>query len=140
MRLVLDTDVLVAAFRSERGASRELLIAALDERYALLASTALWLEYEAVLVRPSHLKAMRLNAAEVGDVLAALALVAEPVPIHFLWRPVLADAEDEHVLDLAMNGRADMLVTFNQDDFAEASKTFQIEVVTPAAALRRVRE
>jgi predicted nucleic acid-binding protein len=66
-------------------------------------------------------------------------LVAEPVPIHFLWRPVLADAEDEHVLDLAMNGRAVMLVTFNQDDFVEASKTFQIEVVTPAAALQRLR-
>ncbi|MHB8478284.1 MAG: PIN domain-containing protein [Steroidobacteraceae bacterium] len=87
MRLVLDTDVLVAAFRSERGASRELLIAALDERYVLLASTALWLEYEAVLVRPSHLKAMRLNAAEVGDVLAALALVAERCPFIFFGGP-----------------------------------------------------
>jgi predicted nucleic acid-binding protein len=84
MRLVLDTDVLVAAFRSERGASRELLIGALDERYVLLASTALWLEYEAVLLRPLHLKAMRLSAADVRDVLAALARVAEPVPIHFL--------------------------------------------------------
>ncbi len=139
MRLVLDTDVLVAAFRSERGASRELLIGALDERFVLLASTALWLEYEAVLTRPLHLTAMGLSAAEVRDVLAALAVVAEPVPIHFLWRPVLADAEDEHILDLAMNGRADMLVTFNQEDFVEASKTFQIEVVTPAAALRRLR-
>jgi putative PIN family toxin of toxin-antitoxin system len=139
MRLVLDTDVLVAAFRSERGASRELLIAALDERLVLLASTALWLEYEAVLTRPLHLRAAGLSAAEVRDVLAALAVVAEPVPIHFLWRPVLADAEDEHVLDLAMNGRADMLVTFNQDDFMEASKTFQIDVVTPAAALQRLR-
>lgn len=139
MRLVLDTDVLVAAFRSERGASRELLIAALDERYVLLASTALWLEYEAVLTRPLHLRAMQLSDAAVRDVLAALAVVAEPVPIHFLWRPVLADAEDEHVLDLAMNGRADMLVTFNQDDFVEASKTFQIDVVTPATALQRVR-
>ena len=139
MRLVLDTDVLVAAFRSERGASRELLIAALDERFVLLASTALSLEYEAVLTRPSQLKAMRLSATEARDVLAALAVIAEPVPIHFLWRPVLADAEDEHVLDLAMNGRADMLVTFNQDDFAEASKTFHIQVVTPAAALRRLR-
>src|SRR5271169_814902 len=139
MRLVLDTDVLVAAFRSERGASRELLIAALDERLVLLASTALWLEYEAVLTRPLHLRAAGLSAAEVRDVLAALAVVAEPVPIHFLWRPVLADAEDEHVLDLAMNGRADMLVTFNQDDFMEASKTFQIEVVTPGAALHRLR-
>jgi len=140
MRLVLDTDVLVAAFRSERGASRELLIAALDERFVLLASTALWLEYEAVLTRPLQLTAMRLSAGEVRDILAALAVVAEPVPIHFLWRPVLTDAEDEHVLELAMNGRADLLVTFNQDDFVEASKTFQIEVVTPAAALRRMRE
>ena len=139
MRLVLDTNVLVAAFRSERGASRELLIAALDERFVLLASTALWLEYEAVLTRPLQLAAMRLSAAEVLDVLAALAVVAEPVPIHFLWRPVLADADDEHVLDLAMNGRADMLVTFNEVDFAEASKTFQIEVATPAVALRRLR-
>ncbi len=139
MRLVLDTDVLVAAFRSERGASRELLIATLDERFVLLASTALWLEYEAVLTRPEHLTAMRLSAAEVRDVLAALAVVAEPVTIHFLWRPVLADAEDEHVLDLAMNGGADILVTFNQDDFLEASKTFQVEIVTLAAALRQLR-
>ncbi len=68
MRLVLDTDVLVAAFRSERGASRQLLIAALDERFVLLASTALWLEYEAVLTRPEQLTAMRLHAAEVRDV------------------------------------------------------------------------
>lgn len=73
------------------------------------------------------------------DSAAALAVVAEPVPIHFLWRPVLADADDEHVLDLAMNGRADMLVTFNQDDSVEASKTFQIEIAMPAVALRQLR-
>jgi predicted nucleic acid-binding protein len=64
---------------------------------------------------------MGLSSVEVRDVLAALALVAEPAPIHFIWRPVLADADDEHVLDLAMNGRADMLVTFNQDDFEDFS-------------------
>ena len=137
--MVLDTDVLVAAFRSERGASRQLLIAALDERFVLLASTAIWLEYEAVMTRPSQLDAMQLYATEVRDALAALATVAEQVLIHFLWRPVLTDAGDEHVLDLAMNGRADMLVTFNQGVFAEASKTFQIEVVTPAVALRKLR-
>jgi predicted nucleic acid-binding protein len=66
MRLVLDTDVLVAAFRSERGASRELLIAALDERLVLLASTALWLEYEAVLTRPLHLRAAGLVLPRLG--------------------------------------------------------------------------
>lgn len=67
MRMVLDTDVLVAAFRSERGASRQLLIAALDERFVLLASTAMWLEYEAVMTRRSQLAAMQLNATEVRD-------------------------------------------------------------------------
>ncbi len=139
MRVVLDTDVLVAAFRSERGASRQLLLAALDGRYTLLASTALWLEYEAVLTRPHQLAAIRLTASEAMDVVAALATVAEQVLIHYLWRPVLADADDEHVLELAMNGRADLLVTFNQEDFAEASRTFQIEIVTPAAALLRLR-
>jgi putative PIN family toxin of toxin-antitoxin system len=139
MRLVLDTDVLVAAFRSERGASRELLLAALDSKYTLLISTALWLEYEAVMTRPEQLTAMRLTADEVRDALAALATVAEPVLIHFLWRPVLTDAEDEHVLELAMNGRADMLVTFNQHDFAAATRTFHLELATPAVALHKLR-
>jgi putative PIN family toxin of toxin-antitoxin system len=139
MRLVLDTDVLVAAFRSERGASRELLLAALDDRYTLLVSTALWLEYKAVLTRRAQLAAMRLTAGEIRDVLAALALVAEPVLIHYLWRPVLSDAEDEHVLELAMNGRADMLVTFNQRDFSAAAKTFDLKLATPSAALQKLR-
>jgi len=139
MRLVLDTDVLVAAFRSERGASRALLLAALDANYTLLVSTALWLEYEAVLTRPEQLDAMRLTADEVRAALAALAEVAEPVLIHFLWRPALTDADDEHVLELAMNGRADLLVTFNQDDFIEGSRTLQVEVVTPSVALGKLR-
>jgi predicted nucleic acid-binding protein len=68
-----------------------------------------------------------------------LAEVAEPVLIHFLWRPSLTDADDEHVLELAMNGRADLLVTFNQDDFIEGSKTLQVEVVTPSVALGKLR-
>lgn len=139
MRLVLDTDVLVAAFRSERGASRELLLGALDGRYTLLVSTALWLEYEEVLTRPAQLVAMRLTVADVRNALAALALVAEPVLIHYLWRPVLTDADDEHVLELAMNGRADLLVTFNQRDFATAARTFQLELATPSVALQRLR-
>lgn len=139
MRVVLDTDVVVAAFRSERGASRQLLLEALDGRYTLLVSTTLWLEYEAVLTRPPQLKAMRLTAREVRDALAALATVAEQVHVHYLWRPILTDPDDEHVLEVAMNGRANLLVTFNQEDFAEASETFQIDIVTPAVALRELR-
>ena len=77
MRLVLDTAVVVAAMRSDRGASRQLLLAALDRRIAMLASVPLMLEYEAVLTRPEHLEAIGLRAEEIYDVLDALAAVIE---------------------------------------------------------------
>jgi len=76
-----------------------LLLEALDGRYTLLVSTTLWLEYEAVLTRPPQLKAMRLTAREVRDALAALATIAEQALVHYLWRPVLTDPADEHVLE-----------------------------------------
>ena len=68
MRLVLDTDMLVAALRSDRGASRQLLISALDRRIELLVSVPLMLEYEAVLTRSEHLEASGLTAAEVNEI------------------------------------------------------------------------
>src|ERR1700687_4511009 len=102
MRLVLDTDVVVAAMRSDRGASRQLLLAALDRRITLLASVPLMLEYEAVLTRPEHLKAIGLGAEEVNVVLDAWAAVIEPVRLRFLWRPRLRDPADEMVLATAV--------------------------------------
>jgi predicted nucleic acid-binding protein len=65
-RYVLDTDVIVAALRSKQGASRQLLLAALNKRFELLLSVPLILEYEAVLTRAEHLAACGLSSAEVG--------------------------------------------------------------------------
>ena len=138
-RLVLDTDVVVAGLRSPTGASRQLLLAALRQEFSLLASTALWLEYEAVLLRPEQLKAIGLVETEVLNILKSLALVASPVNIRFRWRPALSDPDDEFVLDAAINGRADMLVTFNASDLAVAAQRFQICVVTPGEALQQLR-
>jgi putative PIN family toxin of toxin-antitoxin system len=101
MRIVLDTDVVVAGMRSDRGASRQLLLAALDRRITLLASLPLALEYEAVLTRPEHLKEIGLSAEEVNEVLDALVAVVEPVALRFLWRPRLRDPADETVLETA---------------------------------------
>ena len=84
---VLDTDVMVAALRSDRGASRQLLLAALNQRFELLLSVPLILEYEAVLTRPQHLAACGLSSTEVGRVLDDLAAVARPVRLAFRWRP-----------------------------------------------------
>ncbi len=79
VRMVLDTTVLVAALRSAAGASRQLLVAALEKKFELLLSVPLMIEYESVLTRKEHLKAAGLKEAEVKELLDALAAVAEPV-------------------------------------------------------------
>ena len=69
----------------------------------------------------------------------SLVKVAEPVRIRFLWRPLLSDPRDDMVLETAVNGGADLLVTFNQKDFVAASKGFAHETVRPSEALDRLR-
>jgi putative PIN family toxin of toxin-antitoxin system len=139
MRLILDTDVVVAALRSDQGASRQLLLAALDRRVIMLASVPLMLEYEAVLMRPEHLAKIGLKASEIDVVLDALAAVIEPVPLHFVWRPRLKDPADEMVLDTAVNGRADRLATFNLRHLRDAARTFGIRADRPGEVLRDLR-
>src|SRR5262249_10362916 len=139
MRVVLDTAVLVAALRSDRGASRQLLVAALDRRVTMLVSVPLMLEYEAVLTRPEHLAAAGVTATDAHAILDALAAVLEPVPLLFLWRPTLKDPTDEMVLETAVNGGADRLVTFNLRHLGEAAWRFGIRAVTPSEAWRDIR-
>jgi putative PIN family toxin of toxin-antitoxin system len=136
---VVDTDVMVAALRSDRGASRQLLLAALDRRFELLLSVPLMLEYEAVLSRLEHLAACGLSGDEVGRILDDLAAVARPVRLAFRWRPRLSDPDDDMVLETAINGSADAIVTFNQRDFVSGTIGFRCAVISPATALQQIR-
>jgi predicted nucleic acid-binding protein len=132
---------MVAAIRSDRGASRRLLRAALQGAgVTLLISVPLLIEYEAVMTRPEHLSVAGLTAAEVGSLLDAVAAVAERVRPAFLWRPLLPDIDDDMVLETAVNRRADGIVTFNRRDFAPAAQQFGIAVLWPAEALSRLDE
>lgn len=65
--------------------------------------------------------------------------IVEPVELHYLWRPQLGDPADEMVLETAINGQADCMVTRNLRHFQAAARQFGIEVVTPGEALRRIR-
>jgi putative PIN family toxin of toxin-antitoxin system len=136
---VLDTNVVVAALRSNRGASRQLLRAALQRRFQLLLSVPLLLEYEAVLTRPEQLAECRLETAEVVRLLDALAAVSKPVKLIYRWRPGVADPNDEMVLETALNGKADAIVSFNTRNFKLAREIFRCPVILPAAALQRIR-
>lgn len=98
------------------------------------------LEYEAVLTRTQHLQASDLSSGNIQELLDAVAAVAEPVRLAFLWRPVLPDPDDDMVLETAINGRADMLVTLNGRHFRAATRSFAVEVVAPGDAVRWFRE
>jgi len=128
---VLDTGVLVAAMRSETDASREVLLAALAQHFEVLISVPLILEYEAVLKRPEHLKASRISAEDVGDVLDVLSLLGKRVTFAFRWRPALPDPNDDMVLETALNGNADAIVTFNERHFNPVAGRFGCQVIPP---------
>ena len=134
---MLDTDVIVAALRSPSGASAALLRAIRQNRATMLLSTALLLEYEAVCLRAEHQLAAGLSAAEIRLFLDGLAFLAEPVAVHFQWRPQLRDAGDEMVLEAAVNGQAQAIVAFNQRDYGSAPARFGIALWVPREAYRK---
>jgi putative PIN family toxin of toxin-antitoxin system len=113
---VFDTNVIVAAaLRSRRGASFQLLKRVIegDKRFQILLSVPLFLEYEAVLKREEQLIANQLQIQDIDTILDMLAARGKNVKIPFLWRPLLNDPKDEMVLEVAVNGQAQAIVTFN---------------------------
>lgn len=139
MRVVIDTAVLAAGLRSRRGAGHAMLRLVDAGRLRPLVTTALFLEYEDVLKRPEQVLATGLDAGAVHEFLAEFAAFCEPVEIHFLWRPQGRDPADEFVLEAAVNGRADALVTYNARDFVAPAARFGIPALLPGELLMRMQ-
>lgn len=138
LNVVLDTCVVVAGLRSVRGAGNAVLRLVAARKLRLLATPALFLEYEEVLKRPEQRLAHGLSLDEIDHFLTALASACDPVEVRFQWRPQLRDADDEIVLEAAANGRADALATHNLRDFAAVADKFGVRVVTPAQLLKEI--
>ena len=138
-RVVLDTDVLVAALRSPRGASAEVLRLVRAGRLSMLASVALFTEYEAVVMRPEQLLAVGQSAMAMSRALDELADRVVHVNVWYQWRPQLRDPADEMVLEAAVNGRADYLLSFNRRDFADAPTRFGLVLAAPGPFLRSLK-
>jgi predicted nucleic acid-binding protein len=125
--------------RSPQGGSAELLRRIDNGRATMLLSVALALEYESQCMLAEHRLAAGLTASEAGIFVDGLIAMAEPVQSWFRWRPQLHDPGDELVLEAAVNGQADAIVTFNEKDLKFAESSFGIAVIRPGEALRRIK-
>ena len=126
--------------RSPAGASAAIIRAVRDRLAILLLSVPPAIEYEAVCRRSEHRLEAGLSSRQVEIFLDALIALAEPVRTHFLWRPQLRDPNDEMVLETAVNGRADALVTFNVRDYGTAAAQFGVAVLLPRDAIARIMQ
>jgi len=137
LEIVLDTNVLIAALRSRRGASFELLRLVGDPRWRMHLSTALLLEYEAVARREAQ--HFWMHPSRIEDVLDFLAASAQEHSISFRWRPTLTDSNDDFILELAVAAGARYIVTYNLRNFAGVEQ-FGLEAITPGQMLLRLQE
>jgi putative PIN family toxin of toxin-antitoxin system len=135
IRVLLDTNVLVAGLTSSEGASYAVLQAVAAAALEIVASTALWLEYESVLKRDEIRALHGFSVKEIDAVLSALAVWVSPVMLHYVWRPQLRDPGDEMVLEAAVNGQVQAIVTHNTRDFVQVAPGFGVQVLTPAQLL-----
>ena len=132
--IVIDTNVFVAALRSEGGAAREVLRRALKGIYQPLFGNALWLEYEDLLGRPVWTNAT--SEEERSVILAALAGQARWVSVSYGWRPNLPDEADNHLIELAVAGGAEAIVTHNVRDLKRGELVWEtLRILTPAECL-----
>ena len=133
--VVLDTNVVESAMRSKRGASFAVLSRVGTGAFDIAVSVPLVLEYEEVLLRQAAGEGR--SAEAVGDLLDYLCSVALRKAVFFLWRPFLADPDDDMVLELAVAARCDAIVTHNQRDFRGVEQ-FGLAVLNPAAFLKQI--
>ncbi len=138
LRLLLDTNIIRAGFVSAEGASRRLLRGVLTGRVTAVASTALMLQYEDVILRPETLARAGIAGRDAIAFLDGLCGVCQPVAVRVRWRPQSPDDGDDLVIDAAVNGLADTIVTFNLRDLRAPAARFGVGAERPGDTLRRL--
>ena len=134
MRVVLDTSVLVAAWRSRLGASFEIISALGSDLFEIAVSVPLVAEYESALLR--HLAGVQ-RPHHVQALLDQLCAVAVQQKVFFLWRPLLPDPNDDMVAEVAIASQAEAIITHNLRDF-RAAERLGLQVLAPGAFLKQV--
>jgi putative PIN family toxin of toxin-antitoxin system len=124
-KVVLDTNVLVAALRSRHGASFKLLSLVDTGQFEVVVSVPLVLEYEYALTMTAD--EIGIPPSVVSDILDYLCSVSQHQDIFYLWRPMLRDPRDDMILEVGVASSADAIITYNKRDFERATN-FDIEI------------
>lgn len=136
-QIVLDTNIIYSALRSNRGASYRLLSLLESSKFEINLSVPLVIEYEDVLLRKKN--TLNFSESQIAQVLDYLCLVGNWHEVYFLWRPILKDPEDDMILELAVRANCKYIVTYNKADFQGVEK-FDIKLVTAKEFLQSIKE
>lgn len=136
-RVILDTNVILAAMRSQTGASHRLLLGIGHPRWQSVITPALRYEYEDVARRPGN--APGLSSWEITNILDLIYQESHRQLVWFSWRPLSPDPGDDTILEAAIAGGCDFVVSFNERHL-RAAKEFGIGVLKPADLLKLIGE
>lgn len=131
--IIIDTNVVLAALRSRRGASFKLISMIDQQKYVHHLSVPLVLEYESIISR--QLGSITLNGEDIDIFLDFLCTNGRKFDIHYLWRPYLKDPKDDFVLELAVTSESDFIITYNFSDFKGIDK-FGLKAIAPKEFLK----
>ena len=140
MKIVIDTNVLLSALFSRKGASNKILVwlFSQEKKYSVISNT-LVAEYEDVLTRDENMQHYNnLSRSDINAFIDDLCLISHHQKIYFLWRPFLRDSNDDMVLEVAVNAKAGAIITFNPKDFVGVKEKFGIEILSPKDFLEKI--
>jgi putative PIN family toxin of toxin-antitoxin system len=132
LRIVLDTNVLVSGLLSPAGPPGRILDLVTAQHVAVLFDDRIIAEYHDVLARPR----LRIQPAEADALLAVIQQAGIPV----VARPldvVLPDGDDVTFFEVAVEGRADALVTGNERHFTPVKGDPRVAILNPADFVSR---
>lgn len=140
MKVVVDTNIMVSALLSGGGAPRDVLRLCLEEKIAPIFGTTLFAEYEDVLAREDLFVRSPLSASERNTLFDAIVSVGDWISVYYLWRSNLRNEDDNHLVELAIAGGAEWIITANLKDFREAELRFDHVRVGTAGMFLEERE
>jgi len=142
MKIVIDTNVILAALMSRKGVSNKFLVWLFNHNTKInIVSNTLVTEYEDVILRNENLTLYpQFSKEDLLSFIDDVCLISHHQRINFLWRPFLKDYKDDMVLETAFNGNADYIITYNSKDFQNVYEKFKIKILNPKEFLHLVGE